>query len=106
MSKKITYKKLKTSIPEETFVSQIGSLIGTTNHVTLKVTIEDIKVYELDNSMFVLLDMFDMSGKVTGLMVGSRDDNDFKALVDGIYISKKCKVNGKFCFLSSAFKSS
>ena len=103
MPKKITYKKMKTFIPEDAFISHIDSLIGNAKHVTLKVTIKDIKVYELDKTMFALLDMSDMSGNIKGLMVGSRDDKDFTSLLDGIYISKKCKVNGKFCLLDDDF---
>lgn len=101
MSKDIAYKKIKTTIPEDAFISHIDSLIGTTNHVTLKVIIEDIQLYELDNTMFVLMDMSDMSGKVKGLMVGSRNDKDFKSFVDDIYVGKKCKVNGKYCLLDA-----
>ena len=101
MSKDIAYKKIKTTIPEDAFISHIDNLIGAANHVTLKVTIEDIKVYELDNTMFVLMDMSDMSGKVKGLMVGSRGDKDFKSLVDDIYIGKKCKAHGKYCLLDA-----
>ncbi len=97
--KKINIKKIGTTISEDVFISHIDSVIGTTNHVTLKVTIENIQVYELDNTMFVLLDISDMSGKVKGLMVGYRADKDFKAILDDIYINKKCKVSGKFCFL-------
>lgn len=101
MARKITYKKIKTVIPEDIFISHIDNLIGTTSHVTLKVNIKDIKVYELDNTMFVLLDMFDDSGNLKGLMVGYRDDEDFTFLVDDIYTDKVCKVYGKYCLLDN-----
>lgn len=101
MTKKITYKKMKTTIPEDTYLSQIDSLIGTTDHVTLKVTLQDFKVYEMDNTMVVVLDLSDDSGSVKGIMVGNRDDADFKALVNTINQDKTYKVYGKFCIVDT-----
>lgn len=98
----ITYNKIKTTIKEDSFISNIDSLIGTTNQELL-VTIENIKVYELDNTIFVFLDMSDMNDTFKGLIVGSSDDKNFESLLNDIYNGKKCKVSGNFCTFSDDF---
>lgn len=99
MTKKITYKKIKTSIPEDAFISNIGGLIGNVRNVILEVRFDSISLVEIDNTMFALIDMSDADGnEIKGLMIGSRDD-DFKDLVKSINISSKYRVRGSISLL-------
>ena len=78
MTKKINFRKIETMIPEDIFISNIAHLIGNVKNVTLEVRFDSINSFEVDDTMFVLLEMHDAAcNKIKGLMVGARD-NDIK----------------------------
>ncbi len=99
MTKKINFRKIETMIPEDIFISNIAHLIGNVKNVTLEVRFDSINSFEVDDTMFVLLEMHDAAcNKIKGLMVGARD-NDFKALVKSINIENKYRVSGNVSLL-------
>jgi len=86
MTKKIGIKKIETTIPSDSFISSIDGLIDKLNKVTLDVYFTSKKFYELEDTMFVVFDMYDSTGKMKALLVGNRD-KDFTSLVDSIKIN-------------------
>lgn len=85
MTKKIGIKKIETSIPCDVFVSSIDGIVGASKGVNLDVYLTSKKIYELEDTMFVVLDMYDGTGEMKALLVGNRD-KEFTSLVDGIKI--------------------
>ena len=85
MTKKIGIKKIETSIPCDVFVSSIDGIVGASKGVNLDVYFTSKKIYELEDTMFVVLDMYDGTGEMKALLVGNRD-KEFTSLVDGIKI--------------------
>lgn len=86
MTKKIGIKKIETSIPCDVFVSSIDGIVGAAKGVNLDVYFTSKKIYELEDTMFVELDMYDGTGEMKALLVGNRD-KDFTSLVDSIKIN-------------------
>lgn len=93
MTKKIGIKKIETTIPYDTFVSSIDGLIDKVNKVTLEVHFISKKIYELEDTMFVLIDIYDKSGEMKALLVGNRNQ-DFISLVDNIKYGLKYRISG------------
>jgi len=85
MTKKIGIRKIETNIPYDSFISSINEIAGAVKGVTLDVYFTSKKIYELEDTMLVVFDMYDSTGKMKALLVGNRD-KDFTSLVDSIKI--------------------
>lgn len=86
MTKKIRIKKIETTIPYNSFISSIDGIAGAVKGVILDVYFTSKKIYELEDTMFVVFDMYDSTGEMKALLVGNRD-KDFTSLVDSIKIN-------------------
>ena len=86
MTKKIGIKKIETNIPSDSFISSIDGIAGAVKGVILDVYFTSKKIYELEDTMFVVFDMYDSTGEMKALLVGNRD-KDFTSLVDSIKIN-------------------
>ena len=88
MTKKIGIKKIETNIPSDSFISSINGIAGAVKGVTLDVYFTSKKIYELEDTMFVVFDMYDSNstGKMKALLVGNRN-KEFTSLVDKIKVS-------------------
>ena len=93
MAKKIGVKKIATTIPEDAFVSRIEGLVGKVKNVTLDGTFSNMMVYEVEDTMFVLVDFTDCSGKIPTLIVGARDD-EFRSFVESIIMKHEYRISG------------
>lgn len=106
MIKKINFKKIETKVPYDTFISKIDGLVGQVKNVTLDVNvISKKKIYELDDAMFVLLNVFDSSGEIPVLLVGHRDA-DFQHLIQDIKIGLKYRIVGNVSMIDDSFDES
>ena len=85
MTKKIGIKKIETNIPYDIFISSIDGIAGAVKGVTLDVYFTSKRIYELEDTMFVILDMYDSTSEMKALLVGNRD-KEFTSLVDSIKI--------------------
>ena len=86
MTKKIGIKKIETNIPSDSFISSIDGIAGAVKGVTLDVYFTSKKIYELEDTMFVVFDMYDSTGEMKALLVGNRN-KEFTSLVDKIKVS-------------------
>lgn len=86
MTKKIGIKKIETNIPSDSFISSIDGITGAVKGVTLDVYFTFKKIYELEDTMFVVFDMYDSTGEMKALLVGNRDKY-FISLVENIKVS-------------------
>lgn len=100
MTKNVKLRRIKTSIPDDVFVSSIDGILGTVKDVNLDVYFTSKKIYELENTMFVVLDMYDSSDEMKALLVGNRD-KDFTSLVDSIKFGLKYRVVGNVSILTN-----
>lgn len=106
MIKKINFKKIETKVPYDTFISKIDGLVGQVKNVTLDVNvISKKKIYELDDAMFVLLNIFDNTGEMPALLVGHRD-SDFQHLIQDIRIGLKYRIVGNVSMIDDSFDES
>ena len=105
MIKKINFKKIETKVPYDTFISKIGGLVGQVKNVTLDVSVISKKIYELDDAMFVLLNIFDNTGEMSALLVGHRD-SDFQHLIQDIKIGLKYRIVGNVSMIDDSFDES
>ena len=92
MTKKLGVKKIETTIPYDVFISSIAGLVDKVSKVNLEVYFTSKKIYELENTIFVLLNMYD-GGDMKALLVGNRT-KDFMSLVDNIKYGLKYRVSG------------
>lgn len=93
MTKDVKIRKIKTSIPDDVFVSSIDGIVGATKGVNLDVYFTSKKIYELEDTMFVLLDIYDSTGEMKALLVGNRNQ-DFISLVNNIKYGLKYRISG------------
>lgn len=100
MLKKIGIRKIETEIPYDVFVSSIDGIVGATKGVNLDVYFTSKKIYELEDTMFVLLDIYDSTGDMKALLVGNRDA-DFQTLVQNIRFGLKYRIAGNVCTLDN-----
>lgn len=100
MLKKIGIRKIETEIPYDVFVSSIDGLISNVDRVNLEVYFTSKKIYELEDTMFVLLNMYDNSGEMKCLLVGNRS-RDFISLVDNVKYGLRYRVSGNVCTLDN-----
>lgn len=105
MTKKINFRKIETKIPYDSFVDKIGSLVGRVKNVTLDVSVVSKKIYELDDDMFVLLNVFDNTGEMLALLVGNRNA-DFQTLVQDIKLGLKYRIAGNVSVIDDSFDES
>ncbi len=85
MTKDVKLRRIKTSIPNDVFVSSIDGILSPVKDVNLDVYFTSKKIYELEDTIFVVLDMCDSIAGMKALLVGNRD-KDFISLVDSIKI--------------------
>lgn len=100
MLKKIGISKIETEIPYDVFVSSIDGLISNVDRVNLEVYFTSKKIYELEDTMFVLLNMYDNSGEMQCLLVGNRSQ-EFISLVDNVKYGLRYRVSGNVCTLDN-----
>ena len=89
----IGIKKIETKVPYDAFISSIDGIVGETKGVNLEVYFTSKKIYELDDVMFVLLNMYDNNSEMKALLVGEKSNN-FISLVDNIKHGLKYRISG------------
>jgi len=102
LTKKINFRKIETTIPEDKFISTIIGLIGKIKNVTLDVNVVSKKIYELEDSMFVFLDIADNTGGMSAVLVGNRNV-DFRTLVQNIKFGVNYRVAGNVSVIDDSF---
>lgn len=93
MTKKIGIKMIKTSVPYDAFISSIDGLVGPSRGVNLEVYFTSKKIYEIEDTMFVLLSMYDNTGEMKALLVGEKNQ-DFISLIDNIKNGLRYRISG------------
>lgn len=93
MTKKIGIKKIETNVPYDAFISSIDGIALEAKRVNFEVYFTSKKIYELEDTMFVILNMYDNSGEMKALLVGEKS-KDFVSLVDNIKHGLRYRISG------------
>jgi hypothetical protein len=93
MTKKINFKEIKTTIPSNITISKINDLNINSKRITLNVNVISKKYYEVDNSIIVILDIEDSTGKMKAILGGNRN-NSFITFIESITVGLKYKICG------------
>ena len=94
MTKDVKIRKIKTSIPDDVFVSSIDGILGTVKDVNLDVYFTSKKIYELENTMFAVFDMYDSTGEMKALLVGNKNKFFIKLLNSIKLKDKRYRISG------------
>lgn len=102
VTRKINFRKIETMIPEDIFISNISGIIGEVKNVTLEGKFHNMKVYEIEDTMFVLVQFVDCSGTIPAVFVGNRN-NEFKSFVEDIIMNTDYRISGNVSLLDDDF---
>ena len=76
VSKDINLKKIDTVVGNN-YISKIGDIVGNIKNITIEATLKNFKKIELKDSIVVILDLEDNTGKINALLVVERDEKSF-----------------------------
>ena len=99
MSKDIRLKKVD-NIVNDGYISEINNIVEDIRDITLEVKVEKYKIFELKNVILTILHLEDKNGKICALLAGSRDDEDFKKIINCIGINCYYRIRGSISFFN------
>lgn len=99
MSKDIKLKSVN-SIVSDDYISKINNIVENIRDITLEVKVSKYKIFELKNVILTILYLEDKTGSICALLVGSRDDESFKNIINHIGINSSYRVRGSISSLN------
>ena len=90
---KVKYKNIKTDIPSNTRISKIENAVNKDKNVTFEVIIDDKNIYEIEDTILMILSIRDDTENISALVVGNNTietENLFKS----ICLQEKYSING------------
>lgn len=82
---------------EDKYISKINNIIGKAHMVTFDVSFDDIKIFELENQIIILMGIKDNTGSMSALLIGRRDE-EIKNVIDTTNLEDKYRVTGNIPF--------
>jgi len=102
MAKKIGFKNIETSVPDDATIFRIGDIEVNENSkrtkATINVLLNDLKIYNADGDITAVLSLSDDSGKIYGLLVGD-EYSKINNLLETLVVGKRYHISGVICFL-------
>ncbi len=92
MSKNIKLKKTET-IVEKKYISKIGDIADSIKNITIEAVLNNFKKFELKDSIVVILDLEDDTGKINALLIFERDEESVE-IVKNIIKNNYYRING------------
>jgi len=94
--------KLKSinNIVSDDYISKINNIVENIRDITLEVKLGKYKIFELKNVILTILHLEDKTGSICALLVGSRDDESFKNIINHIGINSSYRVRGSISSLN------
>ncbi len=90
---KVKYKNVKTDFPSDTRISKIENAVNKDKNVTFEVIIDDKNIYEIEDTILMILSIRDDTENISALVVGNNTietENLFKS----IRLQEKYRING------------
>lgn len=92
MSKDIKFKKISKEVNRD-YISKIGSIVDKVRNVSFEVFFNDIKIYELENTIIAIMSMRDGTGNMSALIISNRDKEN-KDIIKSINLKDKFVISG------------
>lgn len=85
------------------YIVKIGDITDNIKNITIEAFLKSLKKFELKDTIVVILDLEDVSGKINGLLVTDRDDESTK-IVDTIIANKEYQIRGNIIKMNDNIK--
>ena len=102
MSKDIKFKKMD-NIVNQDYISKINDIAGKkVKNVTIEANLIDFKIFELEETIIVVLKFEDSSGRIDALLVGNRDQED-KKIINSLIKHNHYRIRGTVITLTEEY---
>ncbi len=88
---------MENEIVKDTYISKIDDVVGKVRMITFEVTFEDIKVFELENQIIMLMSMKDDTGNMSAVLMGRKND-EIKNVIKTTNLKDKYRITGNIPF--------
>ncbi len=88
---------MNNEVLNDNYVSKISHIVGKVHNVSFEVFFDDIKIFELENSMIVLMSMRDGTGNMSAVLLGAKD-LETKNTIKNINLNDKYLITGNIPF--------
>lgn len=88
---------MKKESVKDIYISKIGDVVGKVHMVTFEVTIEDIKVFELESQIIMLMSMKDDTGNMSAVLMGRKND-EIENVIKTTNLKDKYRITGNIPF--------
>lgn len=79
------------------YISKIGHIVDKVTNVNFEVMFDDIKIFELENEIIVLMSMRDGTGNMSAVLLGAKD-LETKNTIKNINLNDKYLITGNIPF--------
>lgn len=79
------------------YISKIGHIVDKVTNVNFEVMFDDIKIFELENEIIVLMSMRDGTGNMSAVLMGTKDF-ETKNTIKGLNLKDKYLITGNIPF--------
>lgn len=99
MSKDIKLKSVN-NVVNDSYISKINNIVENVRDITLEVEVKKYKIFELKDIILTILHFEDETGIICALLVGNRNDEDLKKIINNIGVKNYYRVRGSISSLN------
>ncbi len=88
---------MENEIVKDTYISKIDDVVGKVHMITFEVIFEDIKVFELESQIIMLMSMKDDTGNMSAVLMGRKND-EIKNVIKTTNLKDRYRVTGNIPF--------
>lgn len=88
---------MEDEIVKDTYISKIDDVVGKVRMIIFEVTFEDIKVFELENQIIMLMSMKDDTGNMSAVLMGRKND-EIKNVIKTTNLKDRYRITGNIPF--------
>lgn len=88
---------------DNNYIVKIGDITDNIKNITIEAFLNDLKKFELKDTIVIILDLEDVSGKINGLLIADRDDESAK-IIDTIIAGKEYQIRGNIFKMNDGIK--
>ena len=83
----------------DNYISNIEDIVGKTKNVTIQATVKEIKKFEFEDTLVVILNLVDNSGEISGYIVSDKDKQELE-IIDSISKDHRYFIRGNILILN------
>lgn len=88
---------MNNGVLNDSYISKIGHIVDKVTNVNFEVMFDDIKIFELENEIIVLMSMRDGTGNMSAVLLGAKD-LETKNTIKNINLNDKYLITGNIPF--------